>query len=65
MQWEYKVVNSKIKAKGFIITEPDVNGFENSLNELGRQNWELVSCSIPSASARGGSHIQAVLKRPR
>ena len=65
MQWEYKVVNSKIKAKGFIITEPDVNGFENSLNKLGRQNWELVCCSIPSASAWGGSHIQAVLKRPR
>jgi hypothetical protein len=65
MQWEYKVVNSKVKAKGFIVTEPDVSGFETSLNELGRQNWELVSCSIPTPSAWSGSHIQAVLKRPR
>jgi hypothetical protein len=65
MQWEYKVVNSKVKVKGFVITEPDVNSFENSLNELGRQNWELVSCSIPSASAWDSGHIQAVLKRPR
>jgi len=65
MKWEYKVVNSKIKVKGFVITEPDVNDFETSLNELGRQNWELVSCSVPSARAWGGTHIQAVLKRPR
>lgn len=65
MQWEYKVINSKLKSKGFIVSEPDVTSFEASLNELGRQNWELVSCSRPSASAWGGSHIQAVLKRPK
>jgi hypothetical protein len=33
MQWEYKVVNSKLKSKGFVVTEPDVNGFEATLNE--------------------------------
>jgi hypothetical protein len=48
MQWEYKVVNSKIKSKGFVSPEPDANSFEATLNELGRQNWELVSCNIPS-----------------
>ncbi|WP_039990225.1 DUF4177 domain-containing protein [Paraglaciecola arctica] len=67
MQWEYKVVNSKLKTKGFFVPEPDVNSFEANLNELGRQNWELVSCSAPTTStwAGGSSHIQAVLKRPR
>ena len=65
MQWEYKVVNSKIKSKGFVSSEPDANHFEASLNELGRQNWELVSCILPSIGAFGGSHIQAVLKRPK
>jgi hypothetical protein len=65
MQWEYKMVNSKIKSKGFVSPEPDANSFETILNELGRQNWELVSCNIPSTGGWGGSHIQAVLKRPR
>ena len=45
--------------------EPDASSFEANLNELGRQNWELVSCNIPSTGGWGGSHIQAVLKRPR
>jgi hypothetical protein len=65
MQWEYKVLHSKIKSKGFVRPEPDASSFEANLNELGRQNWELVSCNIPSTGGWGGSHIQAVLKRPR
>jgi hypothetical protein len=65
MQWEYKVVNSKTKSKGFVSPEPDASSFEANLNELGRQNWELVSCNIPSTGGWGGAHIQAVLKRPR
>lgn len=65
MQWEYKVFNGKIKPKGFINPEPDANNFETSLNELGRQNRKLVSCNIPTIGGWGGSHAQAVLKRPR
>ena len=65
MQWEYKIVSSKIKVKGFVKTEPDTNNFEAILNELGRQNWELVSCNVPSSGGWGGAHVQAVLKRPK
>lgn len=65
MQWEYKVINSKIKSKGFVSPEPDANNLEASLNELGRQNWELISCILPPIGAVNGSHIQAILKRPK
>ena len=65
MQWEYKVVNSKIKSKGFVSPEPEPNNFETILNELGRQKWELVSCIIPPIGGLKGSHLQATLKRPK
>jgi hypothetical protein len=65
MQWEYKIINSKIKSKGFISSEPDTHSFEQALNDLGKQNWELVSCSLPQIEGLGRHHIQAVLKRPR
>ncbi|WP_133470228.1 DUF4177 domain-containing protein [Paraglaciecola marina] len=65
MQWEYKVVNIKAKAKGFITQVPDTHELEVVLNDLGRQNWELVSCTLGSTTSMGSSHSQAVLKRPR
>lgn len=65
MQWEYKIVSSKLKTTGFVNPKPDAHDFENMLNELGRQNWELVSCTMPGHSNWGRSVIQAVFKRPR
>lgn len=66
MQWEYKVNSLKGKTKGFVSTSPDNHDLELLLNELGRQNWELVSCQLASnASGFGNTHSQAVLKRPR
>jgi hypothetical protein len=65
MQWEYKIINSKIKSKGFISSEPDDHSFEVNLNDLGKQNWELVSCNLPQIEGLGHHHIQAILKRPR
>lgn len=65
MQWEYKVVNVKAKTKGFISQTPEKHELEAVLNDLGRQNWELVSCTFGSTTSMGNSHSQAVLKRAR
>ena len=65
MQWEYKIINSKIKSKGIISSEPDTHNLEMTLNELGKQNWELVSITLPQLEGLGHHHMQAVFKRPR
>lgn len=40
-KWEYKSV--KFETKGFMGGILEINDFDNKLNELGQQGWELVS----------------------
>ena len=46
-QWEYKIVFSEVK--GWITKKPDPT-LEASMNELGGEGWELVSCSPMSGN---------------
>lgn len=64
MQWEYKVIISKNKTKGFINPTLETDTLEKQLNLLGMQNWELVN-SYPIKVIGGGTQMQAVFKRPR
>ncbi len=40
-KWEFKSV--KFETKGFLGGKLELNDFDNRLNELGQQGWELVS----------------------
>lgn len=40
-KWEYKSI--KFETKGFMGGILEINDFDNKLNELGQQGWELVS----------------------
>ena len=63
MKWEYKVI--KIDTKGFFLGgEFDQNSFEQILNELGEQGWELVSAFDTNVEGGKSRHVVAMLKRP-
>ena len=57
MRWEYITVS--FVSKGFLATF-DGNAFNEELNKLGEQGWELVS----TFKYEGTSEVIAVLKRP-
>lgn len=57
-KWQYKVVTYKLQWKGFDYTE-----VEKQLNELGDQEWEIVSSFAPSFGAGQAIEIAVVLKR--
>ena len=42
MRWEYKAVNVKV-ARKFLTSEISAEAFEEQLNALGRDGWELVA----------------------
>ena len=64
MRWEYKVL--KLAATGFWVGgNLDEEKYEQLLNELGGEGWELVS-SFDTNKAHGSTRdVISVLKRPR
>jgi hypothetical protein len=67
MQWEYKTIkigffNSDDLWPGGVF---DVTKFDEMLNNLGRERWELVSCCDARADYDGGTGEQviAIFKR--
>ncbi|MEJ7591169.1 MAG: DUF4177 domain-containing protein [Planctomycetaceae bacterium] len=64
MQWEYKTI--KLATTGFWQTgNLDDAKFNDLLNDLGRDRWELVSAFDTNLGHGGTRDVVAILKRPR
>ncbi|RBP39820.1 uncharacterized protein DUF4177 [Roseimicrobium gellanilyticum] len=61
-RWEYKTI--KLAATGFLGGVLDTASFENVLNGLGRDGWELVSAFDTNQSGGVTRDVVAVFKRP-
>jgi hypothetical protein len=59
--WEYHT--EEFEAKGFMGGILDVNEFQNRLNALGKEGWELVNCFDTNMNQGQTRYILAVLKR--
>lgn len=60
--WEYKTI--EFNTKGFNGGLLNINEFNTSLNEYGRDGWELVNCFDTSQSYGASRKVIAVFKRP-
>ncbi|MCA1072746.1 DUF4177 domain-containing protein [Clostridium bowmanii] len=60
-KWEYTSI--KTEAKGFMGGILDISHFDNELNSLGEQGWELVSCFSTTQDGGKCREIIAVFKR--
>ncbi|QIF05601.1 DUF4177 domain-containing protein [Roseimicrobium sp. ORNL1] len=61
-RWEYKTI--KLAATGFLGGLLDTAAFENVLNGLGWDGWELVSAFDTNQSGGVTRDVVAVFKRP-
>jgi hypothetical protein len=61
MSWEYKTL--KLGTKGFFGGKVEDTKLEKALNDLGRQDWELVSIFATSQAQGQSRDVVAVLKR--
>ena len=62
MKWEYKTI--KTDAKGCLGGKLDKDVFEELLNGLGQQGWELVNAFASNHLYGASRYIFGVLKRP-
>ena len=62
MKWEYKTV--KVDIKGLGGGKFDNDSFEQTLNGLGQQGWELISTFGINHMHGISRHVIAILKRP-
>ncbi|MDF2890428.1 MAG: hypothetical protein K0R80_795 [Clostridia bacterium] len=60
-RWEYTTI--KLQTTGFFGGKLDTDSFENELNRLGSEGWELVSCFDTSQSQGSSREVVAVFKR--
>lgn len=64
MRWEYTTM--QVKAKGFFLGGAfDASEFQNELNKLGAEGWELVSVFDTNMVQGQTRDIVAVFKRQR
>jgi hypothetical protein len=59
--WEYKTL--QFETKGFSGGILDVENFNNTLNQYGRDGWELVNCFDTNQSYGASRHVIAIMKR--
>lgn len=59
--WEYKVVGLSVRGSAFGGKKVE---WEEQVNELGRDNWELVAAFASSVGLGGTSGITLIFKRP-
>jgi hypothetical protein len=62
VQWEYKTL--KLATKGFLGGKLDEAQFENYLNGLGQQQWELVTAFDTNQAYGETRDVVAIFKRP-
>jgi len=62
MKWEYKII--KVDTKGFAGGKFDQDSFEQILNGLGQQGWELTSAFDTNMLYGESRHVVGILKRP-
>ncbi|MGV8836762.1 DUF4177 domain-containing protein [Cellvibrio sp.] len=61
MRWEYKTLSFKMRSSFFGTLDVDL--FNQQLDALGREGWELISiCPLGMGAASG---VVAVLKRQK
>lgn len=63
IQWEYKTI--EFETKGFSGGLLDIHTFNVSLNEYGKDGWELVNCFDTNQSYGASRKVIAVFKRQR
>lgn len=61
MSWEYKTI--ALAAHGFLGGKLDTVRFEQMLNQLGREGWELVNVFDTNAYQGATRDVIAVFKR--
>jgi len=61
MNWEYKTV--KVETKGIMGGKFDQNSFEQLLNGLGQQGWELTNAFTTNHEFGSSRNIVAIFKR--
>ncbi len=59
--WQYQPV--QFEAKGFMGGILDLEQFQNELNYLGSEGWELVSCFDTNMNQGQSRYVIAVFKR--
>ena len=57
-RWEYRIIN--IRSENYRL-DP---AYEDELNELGEEGWELVSITAINFQTGATDHIGMVFKRP-
>ncbi|HKM17704.1 MAG: DUF4177 domain-containing protein [Firmicutes bacterium] len=62
-QWEYKTF--QFETKGFAGGLLEIDTFTDTLNEAGRDGWEVVSCFVTNQGYGASRLVIVVLKRPR
>lgn len=62
MKWEYKTI--KVDSEGFAGGKFDRDKFEQLMNELGQQGWELVNVFDTNQAYGASRYIVGIFKRP-
>ena len=63
MQWEYKTI--KLAATGMLGGKLDETKFDEYLNRLGREEWELVAAFDTNQAYGATRDVVAIFKRPK
>jgi hypothetical protein len=62
MKWQYKTL--RLAAHGFLGGKVDLEKFEQELDRLGEDGWELVNAFDTNQSSGATRDVIAVFKRP-
>lgn len=62
-KWEYKTV--KVKTKGLSGGILEIADFDEQLNRLGQDGWELVSTFATTSGYGASREAVAIFKRPK
>jgi len=63
MTWEYKTI--EFDTKGLAGGILDISAFNSTLNDCGREGWELVNCFDTNQSYGASRKVIAVFKRQK